>query len=289
MSKRANSRLPTVSICIPVFNAARTIHDTINSVLNQTYPNIKIVVVDDCSTDASAQIIKGFISKGVNYIRNNKNLGINANWQKTILMADGKYVILLGHDDMLLPECVSRIITFFEQDNEIGMVGFRAKSLPSKKITSRPTYGRISPLQVIESLIKFENITPPSEIMYRVSAVKEVSGFDTGYNYCPEVTLAMKLSLNGWGTFNVDEILGIRLAHAGSVTSKVSIFIPLKDKLKFIINYRHKYSLSKASSATLSIINRTFQSFFRNKLAYFYRSCIRHIQGRKTFSHFDDN
>lgn len=254
---------PQVSICIPAYNAESTIGDTIRSLIEQTYDNIEIVVVNDFSTDATEKIVKEFTDPRIRFINNEHNLGINANWQKTLLEANGKYVMLLGHDDMLKPSCVERLVDVFEHHEHVGMVGFRAQMLPQKTTSWRPVYGEITPSALMNSIIEFVNITPPSEIMYRTSAVKEAGGYDPDYNYSPEVTLAMKLALNNWHTINLDEVLGVRTTYPDRVTAVVSPMVRLKDKLKFIKDYHSHYSLKTILSALGSVSIDTMRMYKR--------------------------
>jgi glycosyltransferase involved in cell wall biosynthesis len=254
---------PLVSVCIPAYNAESTIGDTIRSLLDQTYENFEVVVVNDCSNDNTEKVVKEFSDPRIRFINNDRNLGINANWQKTILEARGRYVILLGHDDMLMPYCLERLVDVFERHEHVGMVGFRAQMLPQKTTSWRPVYGEITPSALKDSIIEFTNITPPSEIMYRTSAVKEVRGYDRGYNYSPEVTLAMKLALNNWHTINLDEILGVRTTYPDRVTAVVSPMVRLKDKLKFIKDYHNHYSLKTILAALGSVSLDTIRMYKR--------------------------
>lgn len=254
---------PLVSICIPAYNAAATIGDTIRSALDQVYTNIEIVVVNDCSRDNTREIVTKFTDPRIRYIDNDRNLGINANWQKTILEASGEFVILLGHDDMLLPSCVERLVDVFSRNPRVGMIGFRARVVPHGNVTWRPEYGEITPEGLKDSLIRFVNITPPSEIMYRTGPVKKVGGYDRGYNFCPEVTLAMKLALDGWYCVNLDETLGVRSSYPDRVTAVVSLLVPLKDKLRFIRDYRRHYPRTIVLKSYLSVIKHTLRSYVK--------------------------
>ena len=252
---------PLVSICIPAYNAAATIGDTIQSLLDQAYQNIEIVVVNDKSTDNTKEVVEQFTDPRIRLVDNESNLGINGNWQKTILEAGGEFVILLGHDDMLLPPCVGRLVELFARNPRVGMIAFRARVIPHGNVTWRPEYGEITPARLKDSLIQFTNITPPSEIMYRTAAVKKVNGYDAGYNFCPEVTLAMKLALEEWYSIYLDETLGVRSSYPDRVTAVVSILVPLRDKLRFIREYRSYYPKTAVLKAYASLFKNTLRLY----------------------------
>ena len=71
---------PFFSIIIPTYNRAHLISETLDSILNQTFENFKLIIADDCSTDGSAEICKEYTAKDkrIHYIRNKENKGISA-------------------------------------------------------------------------------------------------------------------------------------------------------------------------------------------------------------------
>jgi teichuronic acid biosynthesis glycosyltransferase TuaG len=99
-----------VSVITPVYNASKHLSRTIESVLKQTYKDIEIVLVDDCSTDDSAEIIKNFKSKHKNivYYCQDKNRGAGAARNKALEIATGQYVAFLDSDDQWLPEKIAK-------------------------------------------------------------------------------------------------------------------------------------------------------------------------------------
>jgi glycosyltransferase involved in cell wall biosynthesis len=103
---------PLVSIIIPCFNAGRWLSEAINSCLQQTYPNIEIIVINDGSTDNSLEIIKSFEKqitwKSISHSGGNfaRNLGFS--------LSQGKYIQFLDADDYISPEKIARQVSFLE-------------------------------------------------------------------------------------------------------------------------------------------------------------------------------
>jgi glycosyltransferase involved in cell wall biosynthesis len=114
-----SSRL--VSIIIPLYNGEPFIEATIHSVLEQTYQNIEIIVLDDGSSDNSARIVKTFSDEKIRYVLNETNLGLNQNIKKGIELANGEYICLLGHDDLYVKDKLEKQITYIEENNLDGV------------------------------------------------------------------------------------------------------------------------------------------------------------------------
>lgn len=109
---------PLVSVCIPVRNCAAYIGEAIASVLNQTYSNFELVVIDDASTDATVDVIRSFRDTRIVTHHNPSNIGVCANWNLAITRARGNYVKLLCADDILYPTCLEEQAGIFRSDSD---------------------------------------------------------------------------------------------------------------------------------------------------------------------------
>lgn len=108
-----------VSIVIPVHNAEKYINETINSVINQTYQNWELILVDDCSTDKSIDKIKDIIKKNkkIKLIKLKKNSGAAIARNTGIDEAKGKYICFLDADDIWDKEKIEKQIKFITKNN----------------------------------------------------------------------------------------------------------------------------------------------------------------------------
>lgn len=93
---------PLVSVLIASYNHEKFIKDTIESVLNQTYNNMEIIIVDDCSDDNSVSIIENFSDRRIKFFQNKINCGVVYTLNKLIELASGKYIAFIGSDDTWL-------------------------------------------------------------------------------------------------------------------------------------------------------------------------------------------
>ena len=110
---------PLVSIITPVYNAERFLSDTIKSVQNQTYKNWEILLIDDCSKDNSAQIIKEFqkYDNRIKYIKLKKNSGASVSRNDGIRNAKGRFIAFVDSDDIWKPEKLEIQIKYMLKEN----------------------------------------------------------------------------------------------------------------------------------------------------------------------------
>ncbi len=113
---------PLVSVCIPAFNNADTIADTIASVLASDYGNIEVIVVDDRSTDDTFSVISAVSDERVSVYKNEKNLGMAGNWNRCLSLCRGEYVRLLCADDRIDKDLISAEVAVLEGNPSVVMV-----------------------------------------------------------------------------------------------------------------------------------------------------------------------
>lgn len=108
-----------VSVVMPLYNAEKTIAETIESVLDQTYTNWELNIVDDCSTDGSAEIVKKYEQKDsrIKYYRLEKNSGAAVARNTSMEKANGKYLAFLDSDDLWHKDKLEKQIQFMKEHN----------------------------------------------------------------------------------------------------------------------------------------------------------------------------
>ena len=106
-----------VSIIMPVYNGEASIAESIDSVLAQTYSSWELIIVDDCSTDNTGDIIAQYTNEHIHYWRQQQNDGVAAARNKAISMAKGRYIAFLDSDDLWMPEKLERQLAFMKNNN----------------------------------------------------------------------------------------------------------------------------------------------------------------------------
>lgn len=151
-----------LSICIPNYNYAMYIGDTIQSILNQTHSDFELIVVDDASTDKSVDVINSFNDPRIKLYENKTNLGITANWNRCLEYATGDYIAIFHSDDIYHRKIIEHEVNILDSEN-VHIVGTRAVSdiamLPKETEMKHTVY---SPLEFIKFLFIGNTLVCPS-------------------------------------------------------------------------------------------------------------------------------
>lgn len=114
---------PLVSIVLPTYNRAGLLYRAIESVLNQTYFNFELIVVDDCSKDSTKNVVKGFCDNRIRYIRHEKNKGAPAARNSGIAAAGGEYIAFQDSDDEWFSTKLEKQMSLFDSaSRDLGVV-----------------------------------------------------------------------------------------------------------------------------------------------------------------------
>ncbi len=137
--------MPRVSVIMPAYNGEKTIEESIESILSQTYTDWELIICDDCSTDGTYGIAAEYAQKYKNIIllRNNKNSGAGATRNLCIRHAKGEFIALMDCDDISLPERLENQVRFLEQNTEYSMVGSFADLFDANGIYMTMRYPKI--------------------------------------------------------------------------------------------------------------------------------------------------
>ena len=106
-----------VSIIMPSYNTAQYITETIQSVIDQTYHNWELIIVDDCSTDNTDIVIGKIKDPRIRYIKNEKNSGAAVSRNRALREANGRWVAFLDSDDLWKPQKLEKQLLFMEEEN----------------------------------------------------------------------------------------------------------------------------------------------------------------------------
>jgi glycosyltransferase involved in cell wall biosynthesis len=224
------NNFPLVSICIPTYNSEAFVAETIKSVLNQTYSNVELILCDDCSSDNTVEIIGTFKDSRVKFYSNEKNLGIEGNWNKTLILAKGKYLKLMGADDILFPDCISDQMTILEDPaySEIVLVTSHKRIVneTGKIILSRqfPGRGTVDGVDAIKKCIRRGTnvIGEPVAGLYRADILSKSGMYSSSNVYLIDLDLWSRILKYG-KLYVVDKYLFAFRISGGSISAGLGL------------------------------------------------------------------
>jgi len=205
---------PRFSVVIPSYNQAPFVGDAIQSVLEQTYPDFEIIVVDDASPDNSNEIIQGFTDPRVRLIRHEKNRGLPAARNTGMRAARGEYIALLDADDYFHPEKLAAHAAFIEHNSEVEITYNSRFDLHHSADKIRAIYRPPESISLTELVLSFP--FSPSDMVLRRACIEDAGLFDESYRCGGEdLDYPCRLALAGKRFARVDRALNYRRFHTG--------------------------------------------------------------------------
>lgn len=197
---------PAVSVCIPAFNAEKFIEETIASVLAQTFEDFELVVVDNCSDDKTADIVAGFDDPRLRLLRNESNIGAEANWNRAVEQARGEFVKVLCADDIVYPRCLERQVDVLRAHPGAAFTAAKRDIVDAHGtvlLRDRGLFGMAGEIRSAAALARVvrSGTNPfgePVAVLMRTEARRQAGAFDGSRPYMIDVDLWCRLL--DWGS-----------------------------------------------------------------------------------------
>mgnify|MGYP003990669569 CR=1 FL=1 len=185
------NRQPLVSIIMATYNSSETILSSIESILNQTYKNIELIIINDKSTDDTKLNISRFINNSRVHVYNNQiNIGLAKSLNKAIKASKGDYIARMDDDDISHPNRIQKQIDFFQNNMDIDVLGTSARLMDSNMNFIRKYLPPENDKDIKKNLCHSNPIIHPSVMVSREFFQKS-----NGYNE----SLRRKEDLDLWG------------------------------------------------------------------------------------------
>lgn len=163
---------PKLSVIMPCYNTGIYLRESIESILNQTFCDFELIIIDDCSHDDSVEIIKKYAKDDfrIILIRNSKNLGISRTMNEGLKISRGKYITRMDSDDISLPQRFEKQVSFLDKNEDYSLCSVNISTMDSNGLLlSESLFERTNiPL---EWLFLWKNPIANAPAMYRKSLV----------------------------------------------------------------------------------------------------------------------
>jgi hypothetical protein len=177
-----------VTIAIPTYNRSDLLKVSLESVLNQDYPDFQVLILDNASTDNTQAVVNSFDDSRITYVRHANNIGVLSNWNRAIELNISSYLTILSDDDILLPGFIREFTQVFEQHPNIGLVAAPVKFIDdqgaplqviNKELSDDFPVGLISGPEFIHQVVDGRKwILRTSAVMFRADAFSVVGSLD---------------------------------------------------------------------------------------------------------------
>lgn len=215
------SKNPLVSVVIPCYNHEQFVQDSIQSVIDQTYKNIELIIIDDGSKDSSVEKIQEMLEsckqRFVRFeFRSRANIGLSATFNEGLEWCNGEYFTANASDDILLPKKTEIQVKFLEENRKIPAVSGGVKQIDenSKEISKVIKNNRF---YKFKEIIMHEHYLPAPAQMMRMNVVKDIGGYDSNL-FIEDWYMWLKLSMHG-DIYYMNDVLCFYRSHNNN-TSK---------------------------------------------------------------------
>lgn len=220
---------PTISVIMPVYNGESFLKEAIESILNQTYTNFKLILIDDGSEDTSLQIMKSYLDSRIIIIKNEKNFGLITALNKGLQVAQGEYIARMDQDDVSHPQRFEKQIEFLEQNSDIGLCGTWANLINNMGEIVNFVKPSPSPGQIKWDL-HFSNAIAHPSVMIRKSFFQRNGQYLDSDIHCEDYALWVR-AFNNTKLSNLPVIL-INLRQHDQNVSKIYSEIQINQAIK---------------------------------------------------------
>lgn len=198
----------TVSVCVPTYQGARFLSETLDSILAQDYDDFELVVCDNASTDSTPEILASYDDPRLRVVRNTEVVDLPTNWRNAVEASTGTLVKVVCADDLLAPGVLRRQAEILQQHPEVTLVSSRRAMIDaeSRVRVASTGLGDLAGMrdgrEVARSIVRRGGANPVGEsaaTMFRRADYEQVGGWDRTHVYPMDIDLWIKLA--GLGRF----------------------------------------------------------------------------------------
>ena len=243
---------PDISVIMSVYNGETYLAEAIESVINQTFKNWELIVINDCSTDSTSEILAGFASKDerIKVHTNEVNLKLPSSLNKAISLSIGKYIARMDADDICLPDRLEKQYKFMEENREIDMSSCRFMTVKNGVYMSGGAGGRCDN-QALRTMLLVANPILHPGVIAKAEVMKKL-GYDTTLTCTEDLELWTRMAMENFKMQILPECLLIYRLHDKQITSTT-----LERQHTEVLKIQNKYYAS-----LLEAMDKEMQEFY---------------------------
>ncbi len=239
---------PEISIALPCYNQEDYIQEAIESILDQDYKNVKIVISDDASTDQTPEIIKTYQKKYPQQIFSQfhkQNLGVTANVRSIFPLLTGKYLCWFAGDDIFLPNKLSKQVNLMEANPDVVLSYHNVEIFNSDTKSTmglyNGVYGGHKPYEgyIVPELLMYRCFIPALSTMIRREFTKDIM-HSNAIQACSDWLYFIEVSERGKVCY-IDEVLGKYRRHGSNISDNLNYISEEEKVYEEVLSIYPKY------------------------------------------------
>ena len=209
---------PKISLIMSVYNGEDYLSEAIDSVLNQTFTEWELIIINDCSTDSTGEILSKYetLDSRVKVHTNEVNLRLPSSLNKALELAQGKYIARMDADDICMPDRLQKQYDFMENNTQIALSSCRFMTLKNGVISSGGCGGK-NDANSIKALLLVTNPILHPGIIAKADVIKEL-GYDKNFTCTEDMELWTRFVTAGYQVEILSEYLMIYRLHDKQIT-----------------------------------------------------------------------
>lgn len=210
---------PDISVIMSVYNGETYLEEAIESVINQTFQNWELIVINDCSTDRTAEILESFALRDerIKVHTNEVNLKLPSSLNKAISLSCGKYIARMDADDICLPDRLEKQYKFMEERKDVALSSCRFMTVKNGVYASGGAGGRCD-FEAIKSMLLVANPILHPGVIAKADVMKNLN-YDTTLTCTEDLELWTRMVMSNQKIEILPECLLIYRLHDKQITS----------------------------------------------------------------------
>jgi glycosyltransferase involved in cell wall biosynthesis len=264
-----------ISVIISVYNGDKYLEDAIKSILNQTFEDFELIIVNDASTDNTQNIIDKYVDldKRVSSIINEINQGISISRNIALVKSQGKYIATMDADDVSMPDRLEIQYNFMEKNPDIVLCGGYIQMCDKElNVLSEKSYP-IDDISIRKRIFRISPFAHPSTF-YRAEIAKKIGGYSYVFKAALDYDFYFRMA-NFGKLQNIDKVLIKYRIHDESISqakAQLQQELTLYIRLKAIFEYGFKWTFSDKIYWVLQYIGiKVFPTTWIFKIYHFIR------------------
>jgi len=206
---------PKVTVIMSVYNGEKYLREAVDSVLRQTFKDFEFLIINDGSTDRTAEILQSYQDPRIKIINNEKNIGLTKSLNNGLKLAKGEYIARMDADDISMSDRLEKQIAIIEKHDNLGMVACWIKIISGNNNYVRDWQAdreKNSPEEIYYTLF-FENCIAHSSVLFNKELVFKIGGYDESFQKSQDYELWSRLSKITKIT-KIKDVLVLRREHS---------------------------------------------------------------------------